>query len=85
METGMEQTENFSYEKALQELDEIVSKLEGEGLSLDETVVLYQRGRELAQYCQHLLDTVELRVQQVSEAEDGTTRVEPFPLEGNSP
>ncbi len=81
----MESPEDLSYEKALQELEEIVSKLEGEGLSLDETVVLYQRGRELAGHCQQLLDTVELRVQQVSEAEDGTTRVEPFPLEGSSP
>jgi len=74
--------EDLTYEKALQELEAIVAKLEGEGLDLDETVTLYQRGRALAQHCQKLLDTVELRVQQVNTDETGETRIEPFPMEG---
>jgi exodeoxyribonuclease VII small subunit len=77
----MEQSSELTYEEALGELEGILSKLEGEGLTLDETVTLYERGQVLAHYCQRLLDTVELRVQQLREDENGTTRVEPFPPE----
>jgi exodeoxyribonuclease VII small subunit len=77
----MDQVEELTYEQALEELEGILAKLEGEGLALDETVALYERGRTLSQHCQRLLDKVELRVQQVREDESGVTRVEPFPME----
>lgn len=77
----MERIEDMAFEQALAELEQIVEKLEGEGLSLDETVTLYQRGRELADHCQQVLDTVELRVQQLTPDSDGTMREVPFDLE----
>jgi exodeoxyribonuclease VII small subunit len=78
MERAMEEKDDLTYEQALEELEGILSKLEGEGLTLDETVALYERGRTLAQHCQQLLDTVELRIQQVREDEHGESHVEPF-------
>ena len=61
----MTKSEEISFEQALAELEEIVQKLEGGTLALEDTMALYQRGRNLAARCQHLLDEVELRVQQL--------------------
>lgn len=72
---------DLTYEQALQELEATVARLEGEGLELDETVELYERGKALAQHCQSLLDAVELRVQQVNAGENGEVRIEPFKRE----
>jgi exodeoxyribonuclease VII small subunit len=61
----MESIEQLSFEDALAELESVVEKLEDGTLDLNQTVILYQRGRALATRCQRLLDTVELRIQQL--------------------
>jgi exodeoxyribonuclease VII small subunit len=61
-----ESLEQLTFEKALAELTSIVETLESGTLDLDETVTHYQRGRCLAAHCQHLLDEVEVRVQQLA-------------------
>jgi exodeoxyribonuclease VII small subunit len=73
--------EEISFEQALAELEEIVQKLEGGTLALEETMTLYQRGRNLAAHCQHLLDEVELRVQQLVPDGDEGYSVAPFDAE----
>ncbi|HOT91938.1 MAG TPA: exodeoxyribonuclease VII small subunit [Anaerolineae bacterium] len=65
MEASIEQ---MSFEAALTELEAIVEKLEDGTLDLNQTVILYQRGRALAARCQQLLDTVELQIQQLTPA-----------------
>jgi exodeoxyribonuclease VII small subunit len=57
--------EDLAFEDTLQELSTIVQQLEGGDLKLEETVALYQRGQQLAERCQTLLDEVALRVQQL--------------------
>lgn len=74
----MDPVEELSFEEALSELETIVEKLESEGLTLEATMTLYQRGRALSQRCQHLLDTAELRVQQI--ATEGGEHAEPVPF-----
>ncbi len=78
----MESIEQLSFEAALTELESVVEKLEDGTLDLNQTVILYQRGRALAARCQHLLDAVELRIQQLvpggaagAEVTDLTTEV----------
>ena len=61
----MESIENLSFEAAVAELESVVAKLEEGTLDLQQTVLLYQRGRALAAHCQGLLDTTELRIQQL--------------------
>jgi exodeoxyribonuclease VII small subunit len=61
----MESIETLSFEEALAELTSVVEKLEDGTLALDQTVVLYQRGRSLAAHCQQLLDAVDVRIQQL--------------------
>jgi exodeoxyribonuclease VII small subunit len=56
----------LSYEQALAELETIVASLEGNKLSLEETMALFERGKELTQHCVDLLDKAELRVKKLS-------------------
>ncbi len=64
----MEPIAQLSFEAALTELESVVEKLEEGTLDLNQTVILYQRGRALAAHCQRLLDAVELRIQQLAPA-----------------
>ncbi len=74
----MDSIKKMPFEPALEELENVLEKLESGTLPLDETVALYQRGRGLAEHCQHLLDTVELRVKQLSDGGEGSPDVIPF-------
>ncbi len=76
----MESIKDMPFEQAIGELESIVSKLEGEGLTLSETEALYERGRVLGAHCQSLLEAVTLRVEQLVNGEDGTT-TQPFSAE----
>lgn len=57
---------DLSYEQAYEELDQIVSKLESEDLTLEQKISLFERGQLLVQYCTDILDKTELRIQQIA-------------------
>jgi exodeoxyribonuclease VII small subunit len=54
-----------SYEQARAELEQVVSRLEAGGLTLQESLALWERGEQLARTCQQWLDDARDRVQQV--------------------
>lgn len=58
--------DEFTYEEALAELEEIVSALEGEQNQLEESIKLFERGQALAARCSALLEAAELKVRQVA-------------------
>jgi len=58
--------ETLSYEEAYKELEDIVSVLESEQRSLDESMALYERGQALIKHCGQLLDKAELKVKKLS-------------------
>ena len=58
--------EELSYEKAITELEEIVTALEGEQNPLDEALSLFERGQALIRHCEALLDQAELKVKQLA-------------------
>ena len=62
----MDTINELSFEAAYAELEDIVTKLESGELSLDASVTLFERGRELSEYCQKILDGAELRVNQLT-------------------
>lgn len=64
-----EALEALSFEEALTELEQVVERLESEVLPLDEAVELYSKGQRLTKLCQRRLDEVELKMEQLSEAE----------------
>ena len=63
----MSDEQELSFEQAYARLEDIVTRLEAGDLSLDESVALYEEGQRLARRCGALLDTAELRVQQLNE------------------
>jgi len=58
---------DMTYEKAAAELDNIIVKLEDGQLPLEETLVLYERGQQLAQLCTEMLEKAELRIRTLTE------------------
>ncbi len=58
--------EDLSYEQALAELENIVATLETNKLSLEDAMVLFERGQALTKHCVELLDKAELRVKKIS-------------------
>ena len=63
-----ESLDNLTYEQAYTELEEIVSALETNQQSLDDSMKLYERGQKLSKYCAEMLDKAELKVQQLTNA-----------------
>jgi exodeoxyribonuclease VII small subunit len=60
-----ENTPVATYETLYQELQEVVNRLEAGTLPLEESLELYEQGVQLAAACQRLLDTAELRIEQL--------------------
>jgi exodeoxyribonuclease VII small subunit len=58
--------ESLTFELALRELEQTVARLEGEELTLEESLALYERGQLLAAHCQHQLEQAALRVEQLT-------------------
>ena len=57
--------DGLGYEQARDELTEVVRMLEAGGLSLDESVALWERGEALARRCEEQLAGARDRVQKV--------------------
>ena len=54
--------ESLGYEQARDELIEVVRSLEQGGVTLEESLVLWERGEELARICQSWLDGARRRL-----------------------
>ena len=57
--------DELNFEQAFDEMEQIVRQLEEGQLSLDESLALFERGQALSARCQKLLETAELKVQQL--------------------
>jgi exodeoxyribonuclease VII small subunit len=55
-------TEPRSFEVAYRELQQVVAQLEDGGLDLERAIVLFERGSQLVQLCERIVDQAELRV-----------------------
>lgn len=61
----MNRQDTISFEEAFNELEQTVHKLEEGELNLEETIALFERGIELARFCNEQLDQAELKVRQL--------------------
>jgi exodeoxyribonuclease VII small subunit len=57
--------DSLSFEQAIDELDQLVRKMESGELSLDDSIAAYRRGAELARYCQGRLASAEQEIRQL--------------------
>ena len=64
------ETEQLSYEAAREELVETVRRLEAGGVTLEESLALWERGEHLAAVCQQWLDGVRERLDARLEADE---------------
>ena len=64
-----------TYEAAQAELEELVARMEGGSLSLEESLAAYRRGAALVAFCQQQLEKVEQQVRVL----DGET-LKPLPM-----
>ena len=51
-----------SFEVAYRELQQVVAQLEDGGLDLERAILLFERGSQLVQLCERIVDEAELRV-----------------------
>ena len=63
------------FEKSLDELESLVSRMEKGDLSLEDSVLAFERGMQLYQSCQKALDEAELRVDLLLKGNDQAGRV----------
>jgi len=56
---------NLRYEQALKDLEKLIADMESGKLSLEETLLAYQRGAALLKHCQAVLTRVEQQVRVV--------------------
>ncbi|SMF60716.1 Exodeoxyribonuclease VII small subunit [Tistlia consotensis] len=71
----------LSFEEALEELKQIVGRLErGEG-RLDDAIEAYERGARLKAHCEAKLKEAQAKIERIGLAPDGTARTEPFDKE----
>ena len=57
----------LSFEDALLELEQTVAQLESGNLTLEASLVLFERGQRLAVHCSRVLDEAQLRVEQLTD------------------
>ncbi|HWL06297.1 MAG TPA: exodeoxyribonuclease VII small subunit [Xanthobacteraceae bacterium] len=57
---------SMPFEKAIEELESIVSRLEGGKVPLEESVAIYERGEALKKRCEELLKQAEARVEKIT-------------------
>ncbi len=65
------------FEKSLQQLEQIVSKMENGDLGLQDSLSSFEQGIKLAKQCQDTLSEAELRVEQLIE-KNGLQQTVPF-------
>jgi exodeoxyribonuclease VII small subunit len=66
MGVEMSSIEELSFEEAFAALEEIVADLEGGGLTLEESLSLFERGQILAEHCDKRLEEAELKIKQLT-------------------
>lgn len=66
------------FEASLDQLEQLVDKMEHGEMSLEESLAAYERGVGLYRRCQQALEQAELRVRLLTDP-DAPERAEPFP------
>ena len=72
----------LSFERAIEELESIVKRLEDGKVPLEESVTIYERGEALKRRCEELLRQAEARVDKITTDANGqVTGTEPLDVQ----
>ena len=72
------QTPPKDFEEAIKELEQILGEIDRGEVSLEESLVKYERGTFLVQFCQEILNTAEKQIEQISKNPDGSPKTTPL-------
>ena len=73
---------DMTFERALKELEGIVSRLERGDVELEESIAIYERGEVLRDHCDRLLRQAEAKVEKITLGSDSTPKgVDPLDAE----
>ena len=61
----MSQTQSF--EKNLEQLTDVIQKMEQQDIGLEESLKLYEQGVQLTRKCQKIIDDAEKKIEQLME------------------
>ena len=76
------EVKKLSFERAIEELETIVKRLEDGKVPLEESVAIYERGEALKRRCEELLRQAEARVEKITTDASGEARsVAPLDLQ----
>ncbi|EMH80393.1 MAG: exodeoxyribonuclease VII small subunit [Pelagibacteraceae bacterium] len=70
--------EKMSFEKAMAELETIVSDLENGSIELEESIEKYQRGIQLKKHCDQKLKEANMKIDQIEIDKNGNVTEKPF-------
>ncbi|NQV83973.1 MAG: exodeoxyribonuclease VII small subunit [Rhodospirillales bacterium] len=68
----------MSFEDALEEMEDIVQRLESGQVKLDEAIDAYTRGAQLKEHCQAKLKEAQVRIDKIVLGPDGEIDSEPL-------
>ena len=71
-DSSLDDINTLSFEEALKELGQIVTRLENGESTLDETVKDYERGTALRQHCEAKLRDAQIKIEQITLPKDRT-------------
>ncbi len=73
---------SLPFEKALAQLEDIVSQLEKGSVPLEESIAIYERGEALKKHCETMLRNAEMRIEKITFGADGSpTGLAPLDVE----
>ena len=70
-ETASNDVTELSFEKALEELERIVGRLERGDVALEESIAIYERGEARRARCDTLLKAAELKIEKIKAGRSG--------------
>ena len=70
--------ETRTFEKSLGELEQIVRRLEGGELTLDDSLQAFEKGVGIARECEKHLEEAKGKIEQLTRMESGETKAVPF-------
>jgi exodeoxyribonuclease VII small subunit len=81
-ENNLVEVKSLSFERAIEELESIVRRLEEGKVPLEESVAIYERGEALKRRCEELLRQAEARVDKITtDATGQPSGVEPLDVQ----
>jgi len=65
------QTDELTFEQAIEQLEQLIEKIESGEVGLEQSLKHYEQGTELIKRCRSILDSAEQRVAELTESETG--------------